>query len=145
MFTHPIFIASDHAGLELKSTIAQALGKEGVSVNDLGPYSADSVDYPDYANLLAEAMKKQGEDAMGILICGSGVGISIAANRHSHIRAALCHNTEIAALSRQHNNANVLVLGARMTSEEEALEIVRVFFATEFEGGRHALRVEKLS
>jgi ribose 5-phosphate isomerase B len=136
-----IFIASDHAGVELKQAVINYLKSLKHEVVNLGTDSADSVDYPDYANKLALELK---QDDLGVLICGSGVGVSIAANRHKHIRAALCATTKTAELSRQHNNANVLCLGARVTDEKTALEIVQKFFTTSFEGGRHQKRVEKL-
>lgn len=137
-------IASDHAGVELKTALKSTLETQGHEVLDLGTNSDASVDYPDFADALAGAIK-EGKAAMGVLICGSGIGISIAANRYKHIRAALCHSAEAAILSRQHNNANVLVLGARFISEEAAKEIAEAFFSSEFEGGRHERRVAKLS
>lgn len=139
-----IAIASDHAGVELKETIKNQLSAEGYDVLDLGTNSSDSVDYPDYAAKVAHAID-DGKAAKGVLICGTGIGISIAANRFPYIRAALCCNAEVAKLTRQHNDANVVVLGARVTSEEDAKDIVKTFFATEFEGGRHQARVAKLS
>jgi ribose 5-phosphate isomerase B len=139
-----IVIANDHAALDLKQKVVAQLEAKGFEVLNLGTDTEDSVDYPDYADKLAEAIK-QGEAALGVLICGSGIGISIAANRHKHIRAALCHSVETATLSRQHNNANVLVLGGRVTPESVCLACVEAFFTTEFEGGRHERRVEKMS
>ena len=143
MITNKIAIAGDHASPELKSKIIADLESQNCEVINLGTDGADSVDYPDYADKLADALKNNDAE-MGILICGSGIGISIAANRHKHIRAALCHNIETAELSRQHNNANVLVLGARMIEEDLALKMIHKFFTTEFEGGRHQKRVAKL-
>ncbi|NBX03725.1 MAG: ribose 5-phosphate isomerase B [Alphaproteobacteria bacterium] len=138
-----IAIASDHAGVELKSTLANYAVELGFFVTDLGTNSAQSVDYPDYADAMAAWLSKN-EGALGVLICGSGVGISIAANRHRHVRAALCHNGLGARLARQHNDANVLCLGARLVGVDVAKDAMKEFLATPFEGGRHAKRVEKL-
>lgn len=142
-FMTTIAMASDHAGVDLRATLKALLEGEGHQVVDLGPDSPASVDYPDYANRLAEALKL-GQAQRGLLICGSGIGISIAANRHRHVRAALCHDVTTARLSRLHNDANVLVLGARVVGPEVAIECARVFFGTAFEGGRHARRVDML-
>lgn len=139
-----VAIASDHAGVALKAEIKSLLTKQGLTVVDLGTDSAKSVDYPDFANALAQSLA-WGEAGRGILICGSGVGISIAANRHRHIRAALCTSGLMARLARQHNDANVLVLGARLTGADIAEDCVFQFLNTPFEGGRHQRRVEKLS
>lgn len=139
-----VAIASDHAGVELKEVLKQDLALLGCAVTDLGPNETHSVDYPDYANKLADCMKKN-TDAVGVLICGSGIGMSIAANRHKHIRAALVSTVEQAALARQHNNANVLCLGARQISEQTARECIKTFLTTGFEGGRHAGRIAKMS
>jgi len=139
-----IAIATDHAGFELKEVLKKELELQGFGVINLGTDSKDSVDYPDYGYKLAEAVAG-GEAKFGIAICGSGVGISIAVNRNKNIRAALCHNEEMAALSRQHNDANVLVLGARFVSDEVAKKCLKTFLKTEFEGGRHQKRVEKLA
>lgn len=138
-----VFIANDHAGVDLKNTLSKTLTETGYEVRNLGTDSADSVDYPDYANLLA-AQLKQHPDSRGVLICGSGIGISIAANRHKHLRAALCCTPEAATLARQHNNANVLCLGARMITAGQAVDCLEQFMATAFEGGRHEKRVNKL-
>lgn len=138
-----IAIASDHAGFELKEVLKKELGFLGYEVLDLGTCSKESVDYPDFGYKLAEKIAS-GDCEFGIAICGSGVGISIAANRNKKIRAALCHNKELAGLARQHNNANVLVLGARFVDEQTAKDCLREFLNTPFEGGRHAKRVEKL-
>lgn len=140
----PIAIASDHAGLDLKSLLVEELSIAGHRVLDLGPSSKESVDYPDFANRLAEIINA-GEAERGVLICGTGIGISIAANRHRAIRAALCHDALSARLARQHNDANVLVLGARLIGVEVARDCLHVFLSTGFDGGRHALRVAKLS
>ena len=137
-----ISIASDHAGFELKEYIKQNL--TNVEFVDLGTHSSESVDYPDFGHKLAENIANK-HTKLGILICGSGVGISIAANRNPSVRAALCHNKEIAKLSRQHNDANVLALGARFLENAEATRICQTFLETAFEGGRHTDRVAKLA
>ena len=142
--TQKIFIASDHGGLNLKAAIIAYLDKIGITCEDLGPFTSESVDYPDFASKLALAMKDD-KSAKGILICGSGIGISIAANRHSWVRAALVHDETSARLCRQHNDANVLALGERLTGELTALNCVDVFLNTNFDGGRHEGRVAKLS
>lgn len=139
----PVAIASDHAGYELKTLLAADLAELGYRVVDLGTHSTASVDYPDFGHAMARALA-DGEARRGVLICGSGIGISIAANRHSGVRAALCHDTVSARLSRQHNDANVLALGARLIGIEVAKDCLRTFLSTDFEGGRHQRRVEKL-
>ena len=139
----PVAIASDHAGYELKTLLAADLAELGYSVVDLGTHSTASVDYPDFGHAMARALA-DGEARRGVLICGSGIGISIAANRHAGVRAALCHDTVSARLSRQHNDANVLALGARLIGIEVAKDCLRTFLSTDFEGGRHQRRVEKL-
>lgn len=137
-----ILIASDHAGFTLKNFLIEELTKLGLKPVDLGCKSAEkSVDYPDFAHKLGTKLK----DEFGILICGSGIGISIAANRHKNIRAALCHNVKVAKLSRAHNDANVLCLGARIVKEKSALAIAKAFLGGEFEGGRHGKRVSKIN
>ncbi len=141
---HSIVIASDHAGFELKETLKQELEALGFAVNDLGTHGAESVDYPDYADALARAVAA-GEAGRGVLLCGTGIGASIAANRHAGVRAALCHDAQSASMSRRHNDANVLVLGGRVTAPETARECLRIFLDTPFEGGRHARRVAKLA
>jgi len=138
-----IAIASDHAGFELKSSIIEFLNSEGYKVVDIGCNSLDSVDYPDYGFLLAEAIAEHKAD-FGVGICGTGIGISIALNRNSAVRAALCCDANMAKLSREHNDANVLVFGARLISKEVAIESLKFFLNTEFEGGRHVERVKKL-
>lgn len=138
-----IAIASDHAGVALKSHLIALLEQQGYGVLNLGTDSEESVDYPDFAEKLVEVIE-QGKAPQGILICGSGVGISIAANRHKSIRAALCMNEEMASLARQHNDANVLALGARFIDNATAEACVQAFLRTEFEGGRHQRRVDKL-
>ncbi len=137
-----IFIASDHAGYNLKGFLFKKLLKLGYEIIDLGCESAsNSVDYPDYAKILS---KKIAKGDYGILICGSGIGISIAANRFQNIRAALCNEASLSRLAREHNDANVVCLGARFVSNRKAFLIVESFFNSEFEGGRHVRRVEKL-
>ncbi len=137
-----IAIACDHAGVDLKATIKQAV--PSVNWLDLGTDSSESVDYPDYAGKLAAAIK-DGRATQGVLICGSGVGISIAANRYPHIRCALVFNAEMAKLSREHNDANVLALGARFVTPDDAVACVETFLNTAFEGGRHQRRVDKIN
>lgn len=139
-----IAIASDHAGIQLKKLLLDDVRHAAKEAVDLGPSSKDSVDYPDYAHKLAQWMKDK-PDSMGVLICGSGIGMSIAANRHAHIRAALVSTTGQAALARQHNNANVLCLGARQISEQTARNILERFLTTRFEGGRHETRIRKIN
>lgn len=139
-----IGIASDHAGIALKAHIKIQLEQAGHTVKDLGTNSTESVDYPDYGVKMADALCA-GQVEQGVLICGTGIGISIAANRFAHVRAALCHDVFTAQMAREHNNANVLVLGARAIDEQTASACVDAFFATPYEGtGRHARRVEKL-
>ncbi len=138
-----VAIASDHAGFALKRCLLAELEALGYAVRDMGPESEDRVDYPDYGHALAVAVG-DGEVPAGVLVCGSGIGMSIAANRHAGVRAALCHDGISARLSRQHNDANVLVLGGRLIGEETAKDCLRIFLNTPFEGGRHARRVEKL-
>lgn len=138
-----IALAADHGGFQLKSRVAEFLKKEGYDVQDLGTHSEERVDYPDYGYALADTVAS-GKADIGIAVCGSGIGISIALNRNPKVRAALCYDTTSARLSRQHNDANVLALGERLTGVETALDILRTFLVTEFEGGRHADRVKKL-
>ena len=138
-----VAIASDHGGYEIKTALKEELSSLGYAALDLGTDGPDSVDYPDFAHALADAVT-QGKAGWGILICGSGIGVSITANRHSGIRAALCHNAETARLSRQHNDANVLAMGGRIISMDVAKECLKVFLETEFEGGRHARRIAKI-
>lgn len=139
-----IAICSDHAGYELKQTVMKHLSDQGViKLKDFGAYSSESSDYADYAHPMASAVENSEFD-FGISICGSGNGISMTVNKHQGIRAALCWNTEIAALARQHNNANVISLPARFISEEEALNMIDLFFSTDFEGGRHKTRIDKI-
>ncbi len=139
-----IAIASDHAGLELRRVIADHLAQAGHTVTDHGPDSGDSVDYPDYAEKVARAVADDASD-LGILVCGSGVGMSIAANKVQGVRAALCANAYLGEMARAHNNANVLCLGERITGVGLALTIVDAFVSTKFEGGRHSRRVDKIA
>ena len=142
--TETIAVAADHAGFPLKAALVDVLAKEGYEVLDLGATGPESVDYPDFADRLAKTIERGGA-ARGVLVCGSGIGISIAANRHACVRAALCHDTEDAALARQHNNANVIAFAGRKTDTADAAAMLRVFLETEFEGGRHSRRVAKMS
>lgn len=139
-----IALGADHAGFEYKETIRQHLTENGYVVEDFGTYSADSADYADFAHPVASAVE-EGRAEWGILVCGSGQGVAMTANKHQGIRAALVWQPEIAALTRQHNNANVLCLPERFISITDALECVRLFLETEFEGGRHQRRVQKMA
>ncbi|HXA70983.1 MAG TPA: ribose 5-phosphate isomerase B [Stellaceae bacterium] len=139
-----IAIAADHAGYDLKALLVPELKSLGFEVLDLGTDSGDSVDYPDFADALARAIER-GQAKRGVLVCGTGLGIAIAANRHRWVRAGVCHDATTARLARQHNDANVLALGARVVGSEVAKDCLRAFLATEFDGGRHARRVAKLS
>lgn len=138
-----IAIGGDHAGFGLKSRLVAHLRKLGYEVNDLGTHSDQSTDYPEFAHAVAAAVL-EGEDELGVLVCGSGNGVNIAANKHPGIRAALAWRAELASLARSHNNANILSLPARFISEAEAIDAVDAFLATAFEGGRHQRRVEKI-
>ena len=138
-----IALASDHAGFGLKQAIQLFLEDNGAKVKDFGCYSNESCDYPDFAHPMAEAVEK-GEYEFGIAICSTGNGITMTCNKHQGIRAALCWDTKLAELARQHNNANVLSLPANFISAVKALDIVRTFFQTDFEGGRHERRVNKI-
>ena len=140
--TKSIIIASDHAGFLVKEKVKIFLNKSKIKSLDLGTFSEERVDYPDYAKKLALSVKKK--SSFGILICGSGIGVSIAANRFKEIRAAVCYNQLSASLARKHNNANVLCLGARLISLKNVQKIVYTFISTKFEGGRHINRVKKL-
>ena len=144
MTTETIAIAADHAGYELNEALKKELSLKGYSVLDLGTDSTESVDYPDLARHLAEALAES-KASRGVLVCGSGIGISIAANRHTNLRAAPCHDAITARLARQHNDANVLALGARLIGVDVAKECLDIFLETEFEGGRHTRRVAKLA
>ena len=140
----PIAIGADHAGFEFKTVIADLLRNKGLEIKDFGTFTHDSVDYPDFAHPVAEAVTK-GEAVVGVLVCGSANGVAIAANKHQGIRAAVCWQTEIALLSRQHNNANIICIPARFVSTPQAEEMVNVFLNTAFEGGRHEKRVNKIA
>jgi ribose 5-phosphate isomerase B len=137
-----IAIGADHAGFELKEVLLE--GFEGLEIKDYGTYSSASADYPDFAHPVASAVEN-GEADFGILLCGSANGVAMTANKHQGIRAALCWKPEVTEPARSHNNANVLCIPARHVTVEEAREIVKIFFNTEFEGGRHATRVDKIS
>lgn len=143
MTNEKIALASDHGGYLLKAKIKEVLKSKGFDVLDLGTDSSASVDYPDFGHAMGKAIEA-GKATRGVLICGSGIGISIAANRHKSIRAALCTNGVMARLARQHNDANVLVLGERTTGEAIALDCLAEFLNTDFEGGRHQTRIDKI-
>jgi len=138
-----LFIASDHAGLELKKSLLDFLLVKNIQVEDLGPNSTESVDYPSYANLLSKKIVEE-EGNKGILICGTGIGMSMAANKNKGIRAALCFNTVMSHFARAHNDANVLCMGARIIGDEVAKNIVDIFLNTDFQWGRHKKRIEML-
>ena len=138
-----VAIGSDHAGFKLKENIIKALKSKNYSVEDKGCYSEDRADYPDYGHSVALSVLNKEVD-FGILMCGSGNGINMSANKHNGIRAALCWNSEIATLARQHNDANILVLPARYITQEEAIKCVDVFITEKFEGGRHQTRIDKI-
>ena len=138
-----IFISSDHAGFKLKEDIKIHLKKKKISFNDLGPKDDLKVDYPDYAHKVAKKVKTK-KDNVGVLVCGSGMGMNIAANRHKNIRAAQCFNLKSAKLSRLHNDANIITLGSRLLSKKLALSCVIAFLNTKFEGGRHLKRIKKI-
>lgn len=140
--SNEIVIASDHAGYDLKETIKKYLLKNNLQVKDLGCASLESVNYPDYAHRVAKEVLSN--HSRGILICGSGIGMSITANRHQGIRAALCSSVEVAKLSREHNDSNILVMGARFVNTELAQAMVDTWLKTEFEGGRHQIRVQSI-
>ncbi len=144
MQNQTIAIGCDHAGFPFKDPIIAHLKEQGYEVKDFGTYSLDSVDYPDFVHPVAKSIEA-GESQIGVLICGSGEGVCITANKHAGIRAALVWRDDITALSRQHNNANVICLPSRFISLNDAIKFVDVFLATEFEGGRHERRVEKIS
>ena len=138
-----IALASDHAGFEFKKNVQLFLEDNGAKVIDFGCHSTESCDYPDYVHPLAEAVSK-GEVEYGVIICSTGNGVSMTANKHDGIRAALCWDTRIAELARLHNNANILAIPAGFVSATKALDIVRIFFQTDFEGGRHERRINKI-
>ena len=138
-----IFISSDHAGFKLKETIKDYLRNKKVKFEDLGPKDDSSVDYPDYAHKVARKVKSR-KSNVGILVCGSGTGMNIAANKHKNIRAAQCFNLKSTKLSRLHNDANIITLGSRLITKKNAMKFVSVFLNTKFEGGRHLRRVKKI-
>lgn len=138
-----IYIGSDHAGVDLKSLIKERFGGR-FEFEDMGTLTTDSVDYPDFAHKVAENVLADGE-SQGILICGTGNGMAITANKHADIRAALCWSPDIAALAKRHNNANIIVLPARFISPETAFETLEAFFSAQFEGGRHQRRIDKIN
>ena len=142
--SQPIAIGSDHAGFEQKLEVIRWLNKNGFQLMDVGVYENKSVDYPDYAHPVANAVE-EGEAAFGILLCGSANGVCMTANKHQNIRAAICWQEEIAKLARLHNDANILCLPARFISTEEAINILTIFMSTDFEGGRHQNRVDKIA
>ena len=138
-----VCIASDHAGYKLKENIKDHLINKYISIFDMGPFEDKSVDYPDYAKKLAKRVKAKKSD-IGILVCGSGTGMAISANKIKGIRAAVCYNIKSTRLSRQHNNANIIALGARLTKKSLSLKLVETFLKTSFEGGRHLKRIKKI-
>ena len=141
----PLAIGSDHAGFEYKAKLINYLRDEkGVALRDFGTYSIDSVDYPDFAHPVAKAVESK-EYSFGVLLCGSANGVAISANKHAHIRAAICWENEIASLARMHNDANILCIPARFVTLEVAKQMIDTFIATAFEGGRHAIRVDKMA
>ena len=144
MTTKPFGVGSDHAGFELKKLLVAELTRRGYQVRDFGTDSAESCDYPDFAHALAGALSNQ-EIERGLLVCGTGVGMSISANRHPDVRAVVCSEPLSARMARKHNDANVLCIGARVVGQDTALDIVAAFVETEFEGGRHARRVAKIT
>ena len=138
-----ICIASDHAGFQLKEFIKDFIVSKNISIIDLGPMNENSVDYPDYAKKVSNRIKSKKSD-IGILVCGTGTGMAITANKTKKIRAAVCYNSKSTRLSRQHNNANVITIGSRLTKKSTEIQLVSVFLKTKFEGGRHLRRVNKI-
>ena len=138
-----ICIASDHAGFQLKEAIKNTLINKNISIIDLGPIDNKSVDYPDYAKKVSNRVKSKKSD-IGILVCGSGIGMSISANKTKGIRAAVCYNSKSTRLSRQHNDANIISIGSRLTKKNTALQLITIFLETKFDGGRHLRRVKKI-
>ena len=138
-----LFISSDHAGYKLKELIKTNLEKRNIQYTDLGPYNTSRVDYPDFAHKVAKKVKLNNQN-IGILICGSGMGMNIVANRHKNIRAAQCYNLKSTKLSRLHNDANIITLGSRLLTNKIALSCVNIFLNTKFEGGRHKKRIKKI-
>jgi len=140
----PIAIGSDHAGFDYKVELIKWLNEKGIQVQDMGVYENKSVDYPDYAHPVASSVEKR-ESAFGILLCGTGNGVCMTANKHQHIRAAMCWDSDVAKLVRQHNNANIICLPARFIALEFAKMLIDIFIETPFEGGRHERRVDKIA
>lgn len=138
-----VYIASDHAGVDLKSLLKNRVESNGLVVEDLGPDTYEAVDYPDYAHKVAKKISNE-PDTIGVLLCGSGNGVSITSNKWKNVRAAICWNSEIATLARLHNNANILCIPSRFVSAEDAIDILDYFLETKFEGGRHERRVNKI-
>jgi len=138
-----IFLSSDHAGYKLKESIKLHLDKKKIRYTDLGPFNSDKVDYPDYAHKVAKKVKTN-INHIGILICGSGIGMNITANRHKNIRAAQCFDLKSTKLSRLHNDANIITLGSRILTNKNAVSFVNIFLNTKFEGGRHTKRIRKI-
>ena len=138
-----ILIASDHAGFRLKEIIKKYLSKKKINIVDLGPFKLIKVDYPDYAHKLSKKINLN-KKLIGVLVCGSGIGMEITANRYKNVRAALCYNQKSAKLSRLHNNANVITLGSRLTKKSVALKCINIFLNTKFKGGRHTKRIKKI-
>ena len=138
-----IFIASDHAGYKLKEFIKSYFIKKEIPLIDLGPFEMESVDYPDYAKKITRRLVAKKSDA-GILVCGSGTGMAITANKTKGIRAAVCYNSKSTRLSREHNNANIIALGSRLIKKKDAMKLIKIFLNTKFEGGRHLRRVKKI-
>jgi len=138
-----VFLSSDHAGYKLKENIKLHLDKKKIKYTDLGPFNSHKVDYPDYAHKVAKKVKTN-NNYVGILICGSGMGMNITANRHKNIRAAQCFNLKSTKLSRLHNDANIITLGSRLLTNKNAVSFVNVFLNTKFEGGRHTKRIKKI-
>ena len=138
-----IFISSDHAGYKLKEAIKLHLTKKKLSFQDMGPYNDNRVDYPDFAHKVARRVKLK-KNNFGILVCGSGMGMNIAANRHKNIRAAQCFNLKSTKLSRLHNDANIITLGSRLLNKKNVMSLVNIFLNTKFEGGRHTKRIKKI-
>jgi ribose 5-phosphate isomerase B len=143
-FPTRIVMGSDHAGLDLKNYLHSKLAESGYAITDVGTYSQESVDYPDYASKVATSLRPESGE-LGILVCGTGIGVCMTANKFPGIRAALIYSEETARLARQHNNANILCLGGRTVSPNDAIEWVRVFLESRFEGGRHQRRIDKIS
>ena len=138
-----IFLSSDHAGYKLKEFIKIHLDKKKINYTDLGPFNSERVDYPDYAHKVAKKVKTD-KKYIGILVCGSGMGMNIAANRHKNIRAAQCFNLKSTKLSRLHNDANIITLGSRLLTKKNALNYITIFLSTKFDGGRHRKRIKKI-